>query len=250
MGKQFDPFGDSSDAAWSDPEAFYDRPPPPIMAPAAAAAPTAVWNSEGEREGEGEAGPGENEQLVHTNNSLAIQEIDESGEVANDDDTTGGSAYIDTSEFLRTRAQPGCNWPSEQGFLSDDPFVEGDDLTPTCHSEGVLGQYEFPAALANFPNSRDGKPVGAEDCLDSKHQQIGQFTCTCSTHTHTVAAQLVTVHFMYMYIHVHCMLSYIPCGMCCSVATDWMCSLIKAHGLHASFQPHQLALTALLISYM
>ena len=163
-----DPFSDGSNAAWDDPEAFYDRPPPtrPVVR-------TTSWGAETEKEGEGER----------------VEEVGEGGkeegetaDTTGDDDCTGGSAYMDTSQFLRTKA------PTLYGQPEVDPYSSGDDLpgqaeerdeitTPTGEEDipRGFGPYDFPTALANFPvaggrppgeKSSPGKREGGEDGHD------------------------------------------------------------------------------------
>ena len=157
-----DPFSDGSNAAWDDPEAFYDRPPParPVVT-------TSLWGAETEKEGEGE----EVEE--------GSKEVGETADTTGDDDCTGGSAYMDTSQFLRTKS------PMLHGAPEIDLYFSGDDLpaqpeerdanvTPTGDDDipRGFGPYDFPTALANFPvagghppgeQSSPGKREGGED---------------------------------------------------------------------------------------
>ena len=135
-----DPFSDGSNAVWDDPESFYDRPPParPI-----------VQVGQGPEEGvEGQRDAGE------------------TADTTGDDDCTGGSAYMDTSQFLRTKAPVLCGQPGiDPYFTGEDlpvpvpvpgqPDEREDQITPTGEDDipGGFGPYDFPAALANYPTA-------------------------------------------------------------------------------------------------
>ena len=186
-GEQFDPFRDGADdSTWSDPCAFYDQAPPARLAP--------VWErgKEGEEEGKGHLVDKDMGTKVSRNNVHEEKE-DGLGDVGGDEDCTG-SAYMDTTQFLRTNV--GRNSPLEQCFTSDETSCpqhtdEREDTQTTPPGRNVVpgecGQYDFPTALAAYPiNSRDGPPTKrdvVDESLDTKPPVVGQCrvycTCTC-----------------------------------------------------------------------
>ena len=192
-GEQFDPFSmDGDNSAWSDPQAFYDHPPA-RLAPSAVPAP--VWNVEQEREGEREQ---EREQEVQAEEERGKQHRENSLESEHnfDDDCTGGSTYMDTSQFLRT------NVPSTSGLVMEQystpeevlGLQEGEEdrnTTPTGYHLGNEGSgdcvpYEYPSALTKFPASRDGP--ARREMVDGGHDIRAPSTGQSRSHL-----------YMYMY---------------------------------------------------
>ena len=185
-GEPFDPFHDGGDeSTWNDPGAYYDQAPPARPAPVSAV--LAPWEREGE-EREGEA--------LHVGDDVGTklnsheQKEDGLGDMGGDEDCTG-SAYMDTTQFLRTN-MPMCgrHSPQDPCFSTDEtlglPFTdesEDADSTPTggVMTSGECGQYDFPTALASFPvNSRDGpakRDVGDEGHDTRAGQYMAYYTC-------------------------------------------------------------------------
>ena len=118
-----------------------------------------------------------------------------------DDDCTGGSAYMDTSQFLRTKVPVLCSQqqhhqpagPLDPFFTLDDgsPFSDEkeDNLTPTEIGEGRVsaefGPYEFPSALANYPTSHGGDGVektarreGVDEIKPAAGQSVVYLSCS------------------------------------------------------------------------
>ena len=168
--EQIDPFADFDVS--DDPQAFYDRPGPTRLAPASTPA-ASSWTKEQPET--------QNEVEVDTE-AVVSDEILDDGEPSDggiDDDCTGGSAYMDTTQFLRTTKEQ-TNF-GDPFFTSDDPqppFDERDDITPTAGDDNVLGElgpYDFPLALANFPTGGSGGSTNAvekpakRDVVDESH---------------------------------------------------------------------------------
>ena len=193
IGEPVDPFGDS--AAWDDPEAFYDRPPPARPIPA-----VSPWGVEPEREGGGggrveEGGQGR-------------REVGDTLDTTGDDDCTGGSAYMDTSQFLRTKAPMVCGQPGIDPYFTPDDLPGGaadeeheERTTPTGDEETPVGfgPYDFPSALANYPagggrpgeKHSPGKREGGEDGHDSRAAAhaagLSYCVCVCVCLLHSTA---------------------------------------------------------------
>ena len=157
IGQPVDPFADGDTAAWEDdPEAFYDRPPParPLAPPT-----TSPWGAESDREGISEEG-------VPRGDGRS-EGSDDTADTTADDDCTGGSAYMDTSQFLRTKCSGGGEGGGGGGRQMD-PYLSPEDQpsppdgldepsTPTGDEvPGEFGPYDFPSALANFPPAAGG----------------------------------------------------------------------------------------------
>lgn len=185
-GDQFDPFTEEEggDSIWSDPMAFYDRPPP-----ARTAAPIPPpRDHEREREQEIQA---KDERRENQGGEGSVNGDESSGDANIDDDCTGGSAYMDTSQFLRTNIPSSSKLLNQFGAeemlglqLSDARHEE--DATPVNSEEGSgdVGQYDFPSALANFPTNRDvpTKREVVDDGLDVKppHTSESMYNvCVC-----------------------------------------------------------------------
>ena len=173
----FDPFG-AEDSTWNDPHAFYDRPPPPRVAPSNVPAPAAPVSAVEEREEE-EVG----EILLEEN----LKEV-----TIDDSDFTGGSAYMDTTQFLRTNipttsgSRPAEHYASPKEVLDrkmseEEEEEEGGEVTPTeYHSADEkpddTGPYDFPIALSHFPASQEqaAQREAAEDSHDASRPSQSQ----------------------------------------------------------------------------
>ena len=154
-----DPFSTES-ATWNDPAAFYDRPPPPRSL----ASGHQPWEEE------------EPNQLEEAEKDMALED--------STSDFTGGSAYMDTSQFLR-REGLSVEKPVEQYALAEEVLriqQEGEEAhldreTAPTHSYSVQddpiddpGQYEFPSALSRFPVTREGSEEGHMSTASGKSQ--------------------------------------------------------------------------------
>lgn len=145
-----DPFSTES-STWNDPAAFYDRPPPPRPLPSG----PQPWEEE------------EPSQLEEAEKDMALED--------STSDFTGGSAYMDTTQFLRREGLLPLEKSVEQYALAEEVLQiqqEGEEArsdreTMPMHSYSVQddpiddpGQYEFPSALSRFPVTREGSEEG------------------------------------------------------------------------------------------
>ena len=174
VGETVDPFADES--TWNDPEAFYDRPPPARPVAQLTVGPS-PWGAESERD----RGANSQEGVAKTDGS----DGDNSADTTADEDCTGGSAYMDTSQFLRTNVPSGTKHsgidpyftpPDEQPGLVGSP--DGPSTPTGDDTVGGFGPYDFPAALANFPSggggrgekgAGSGRREGGEEAKQSSH---------------------------------------------------------------------------------
>ena len=170
--EQFDPFSDGTDSAWNDPEAFYDRPPPARPAHIPSAVPAPSWNSD-------RAGEGDGSQKEDGHGPMLSLSVNTHGEEDEPEDTTGGSAYMDTSQFLRrdlTASDPapvGLSEDTERSVTPTEGCTEG--ASRDLHVGSYDGPYDFPSALASFPASREKR-----EGMDEGQSCMTSCTCTCT----------------------------------------------------------------------
>ena len=182
-GEQFDPFteDEGADSTWSDPMAFYDRPQP--------ARPAVPIPPPRDHEREQEIGA-KDERRDNQGGENSVNGDESSSDANADDDCTGGSAYMDTSQFLRTNVPSSSKLFSTADEMLSLQLCDArheDNTTPINSDEGPgeLGQYDFPSALANFPTNRDvpTKREVVDDGLDSRsssHSSECISECLCS----------------------------------------------------------------------
>ena len=138
-GKQADPFTEDPFAGanveeWSDPAAFYDKPPPPRPSPQ------------------------KSEELKQEAIARAICDVTSA-------DFTGESAYEDTSQFLRDIQRKVAGDVLNHEPLRREEEEEEDEgpeydlppadllesVPPVDESEPFVGNYDYPAELSKFP---------------------------------------------------------------------------------------------------
>ena len=207
-GEQFDPFTEEegADSTWVDPMGFYDRPQP-----ARTAAPIPPPRDQRELE------IGAKEERRYNQGGENSVNGDESGDANADDDCTGGSAYMDTTQFLRTNVPSSSKLKfstAEEMLSLQLSDARDEDITTPINSDegpGEVGQYDFPSALANFPTNRDvpTKKEIVDDGLDGRSSSHTS-ECMCNVYVAEVIGSMYT--YSQMYVQTYKLHVCVECG--------------------------------------
>ncbi len=162
-----DPFGSEQDE-WSDPASFYERPPPPRPVLQSHMPLGRLENGSGDFNDDEEEVDGEGEGEKEEEGEELPRDVGESdgfdlASTPQEDDTTGGSAYEDASQFILEAQRRGpskeksleTDWGKERDLFSAAGEVFQGEPEGEGAEEEVESQYDVPSGERCLPDREE-----------------------------------------------------------------------------------------------